>query len=169
MIKLRISEVAKEKKISMRKLAKGAGIAYNTLRLIYRNPFREISMHTLDSIAKVLGVPPGELLEGVPDDGSLPLSPSWRIPPNSNDVCLTLVVVKMFPDKVDLLNKKLTEIKQSGNHMFPGTIARYISESETFPGRVEIELVWRSADVPDEETRKQELAVFQQTLADVLN
>lgn len=70
MIKLRISEMAKEKEISMRKLAKEAGIAYNTLRLIYRNPYRDISLHTLDSIAKVLGVPPGELIESVPDEPS---------------------------------------------------------------------------------------------------
>jgi DNA-binding Xre family transcriptional regulator len=65
MIRLRISEVAKEKGISMRKLAKEAGIAYNTLRLIYRNPHRDISLYTLDSIARVLGVPPGDLIESV--------------------------------------------------------------------------------------------------------
>jgi DNA-binding Xre family transcriptional regulator len=68
MIRLRISDVAKEKEISMRKLAKEAGIAYNTLRLIYRNPYRDISLHTLDGIAKALGVPPGELIESVPDE-----------------------------------------------------------------------------------------------------
>ena len=65
MIRLRISEVAKEKGISMRKLAKEAGIAYNTLRLIYRDPHRDISLYTLDSIARVLGVPPGSLIESV--------------------------------------------------------------------------------------------------------
>jgi DNA-binding Xre family transcriptional regulator len=67
MIRLRISEVAKEKGISMRKLAKEAGIAYNTLRLIYRNPYRDISLYTLDAIAHVLGVPPGDLIESIPD------------------------------------------------------------------------------------------------------
>ncbi len=70
MIKLRISEVAKEKGISMRKLAKEAGIAYNTLRLIYRDPHRDISLYTLDSIAQVLGVPPGDLIESVPREES---------------------------------------------------------------------------------------------------
>ena len=73
MIRLRISEVAKEKGISMRKLAKEAGIAYNTLRLIYRNPHRDISLYTLDSIAQVLGVPPGDLIESVPHK-ELPLT-----------------------------------------------------------------------------------------------
>ena len=68
MIRLLISDAAKEKGISMRKLAKEAGIAYNTLRLIYRNPYRDISLHTLDRIAKVLAVPPGQLIESVPDD-----------------------------------------------------------------------------------------------------
>lgn len=68
MIRLRISDVAKEKGISMRKLSKEAGIAYNTLRLIYRNPYRDISLYTLDAIARVLGVPPGDLIESVPDE-----------------------------------------------------------------------------------------------------
>ncbi len=38
MIKLKIKEVAEQKKMSMRKLVKESGIAYNTLRTIYRDP-----------------------------------------------------------------------------------------------------------------------------------
>ncbi len=67
MIRLKIREVATEKKISMRKLSKSADIAYNTLRTIYRDPYRQITTGTLDRLAKALGVDASELIESVPD------------------------------------------------------------------------------------------------------
>ena len=68
MIRLKIREVAAEKKISMRKLSKSADIAYNTLRTIYRDPYRQITTGTLDRLAKALGVDASELIESVPDE-----------------------------------------------------------------------------------------------------
>ena len=68
MIRLKIREVANEKKISMRKLSKSADIAYNTLRTIYRDPYRQITTGTLDRLAKALGVDASELIESVPDE-----------------------------------------------------------------------------------------------------
>lgn len=68
MIRLKIREIAAEKKISMRKLSKSADIAYNTLRTIYRDPYRQITTGTLDRLAKALGVDASELIESVPDE-----------------------------------------------------------------------------------------------------
>jgi DNA-binding Xre family transcriptional regulator len=68
MIRLKVQEVAEQRGMSMRKLARSAGIAYNTLRTIYRNPTRKVTTETLQKIAKALGVPTSELLEDVPDD-----------------------------------------------------------------------------------------------------
>lgn len=68
MIKLKIKEVAEQKKMSMRKLVKESGIAYNTLRTIYRDPYRQVNTETLDRLAIALGVDVRELLESVPDD-----------------------------------------------------------------------------------------------------
>jgi DNA-binding Xre family transcriptional regulator len=65
MIRLKVQEVAKRQKMSMRKLAKGAGIAYNTLRTIYRDPYRKISTETLDKLALALEVDASELIESV--------------------------------------------------------------------------------------------------------
>jgi len=70
MIKLRVEEVAKQRGISMRKLSRTAGIAYNTLRTIYRNPYRRITTDTLEKLAKALNVPTAELIEDVPDKES---------------------------------------------------------------------------------------------------
>ena len=67
MIRLKVAEIAREKKVSMRKLAKYSGLAYNTIRLIYRDPYRGIDLPTLDKIAKALQVDASELIESVPD------------------------------------------------------------------------------------------------------
>jgi DNA-binding Xre family transcriptional regulator len=67
MIRLRVQEVAEQKGISMRKLTRTAGIAYNTLRTIYRDPTRKITTETLERLAKALGVPASELIEDIPE------------------------------------------------------------------------------------------------------
>ena len=70
MIRLRVQEIAVQKGISMRKLARNAGIAYNTLRTLYREPTRIITTDTLERLARALGVPASELIEEVPDETS---------------------------------------------------------------------------------------------------
>ena len=52
----------------MRKLVRESGIAYNTLRTIYRDPYRQVSTATLDRLAKALDVDASELLESVEDE-----------------------------------------------------------------------------------------------------
>jgi hypothetical protein len=54
-------------------------------------------------------------------------------------------------------------------HLFPGTIARYIVGSNKQPDFVEITLIWRSSVMPDEASRQQALREFQLTLDDVLD
>jgi lambda repressor-like predicted transcriptional regulator len=68
MIHLKVEEVAKAKGVSMRQLAKRSGLVYNTIRLIYRNPYRPLSTITLDKLAKALEVDASVLIESVPDD-----------------------------------------------------------------------------------------------------
>ncbi|MBA2392854.1 MAG: helix-turn-helix transcriptional regulator [Ktedonobacteraceae bacterium] len=68
MIRLRVKEVAEEKGISMRKLAASADIAYNTLRTIYRNPYRQVTTTTLERLARALEIPVVELIEELPLD-----------------------------------------------------------------------------------------------------
>lgn len=68
MIHLKVKEVAKAKGVSMRQLAKRSGLVYNTIRLIYRDPYRPLSTTTLDKLAKALEVDVSVLIESVPDD-----------------------------------------------------------------------------------------------------
>ncbi len=73
MIRLRIKEVAQQKGISMTRLSQRSEISYNTVKTFFRDPYRPINTDVLERIAKVLGVPPLDLLEDVPDqEGDAP-------------------------------------------------------------------------------------------------
>src|SRR5260221_9623366 len=67
-VRLRVKEVAREKGISMGKLHRQADVSYKTIKRIYSDPFYATITITLGKLAKVLGVPPGELIEETPDD-----------------------------------------------------------------------------------------------------
>ena len=68
MLRLRVKEVAKEKGFSQGRLARAADMATNTLRAIYRDPYREVSTVTINKLAKALGVPVTELIEDVSEE-----------------------------------------------------------------------------------------------------
>ena len=68
MLRLRVKEVAKEKGFSQGKLARAADMATNTLRAIYRDPYREVSTVTINKLAKALGVPVTELIEDMSEE-----------------------------------------------------------------------------------------------------
>ncbi|QBD78563.1 XRE family transcriptional regulator [Ktedonosporobacter rubrisoli] len=63
MIRLRVKEIAEEKKISMTRLARIADVDYKTVRKIFRNPNAEIGLITLDKLAWALQVEPADLIE----------------------------------------------------------------------------------------------------------
>ena len=66
-VRLRVKEIAKEKGISMGKLHRSADVSYKTIKRIYSDPFYATTTITLGKLAKVLGVPPGDLIEEVSD------------------------------------------------------------------------------------------------------
>lgn len=67
MIRLRVKEVAEGKGMSMGRLSRTTGLAYNTIRNIYRYPTREVTTTTLTKIARALNVPVTELIGEIPD------------------------------------------------------------------------------------------------------
>lgn len=67
MIRLKVKGVAATQGMSMRKLAKNAGIAYNTLRTLYHDPYRTVNTVTLDKLARALNVDASELIESEND------------------------------------------------------------------------------------------------------
>jgi hypothetical protein len=94
---------------------------------------------------------------------------AWRTSSVENTQFLTSISVQILAHQEKRLVERLEEIKSSGHHVFPGTVARYLVKSETIPGQVEILLIWRSTIMPGEEEREQALEAFRQALSDVLD
>ena len=69
-VRLRVKEVAKEKGISMGRLQREANVAYNTVKRMFKDPYYITTTETLGKLARVLGVPPGELIEEEVEDTS---------------------------------------------------------------------------------------------------
>ena len=66
--RLRVKEVADKKGVSLTKLSQRSEVAYNTVRRIWRDPYTDVTISTLQRLADVLGVNVSELLESVSDE-----------------------------------------------------------------------------------------------------
>ena len=62
-VRLRVKEIAKEKRISMGKLQRDADLAYNTVRRIFKDPYYITTTDTLAKLATALGVHVADLIE----------------------------------------------------------------------------------------------------------
>jgi DNA-binding Xre family transcriptional regulator len=67
MIRLKIREIAEAKKINMSKLSRMADVNYNTIRAIWDNEMKDVTLSTLEKIARALKVDVSELIEVLPD------------------------------------------------------------------------------------------------------
>src|SRR5436853_3108745 len=67
MLRLRVREVAQEKRISMSKLSRIEDVNYKTIQTIWKDPYHGLNTITLNKIAQALEVPTSELIEDVPD------------------------------------------------------------------------------------------------------
>jgi len=65
--RLRVKEVAEQKKISQRKLSLRSGVDIRTVQRIFHDPYRIVTTDTLQRLADVLQVDVSELLESVPE------------------------------------------------------------------------------------------------------
>jgi len=81
----------------------------------------------------------------------------------------TSISVQIREGQQEAFKRRLEEIRIKKEHLFPGTVARYIVGSNKQPNLVEISLIWRSSVMPNEATRQQALEAFQQALDDVLD
>jgi DNA-binding Xre family transcriptional regulator len=70
MVRLRVKEIAEGKGFNQSSLSRAANISFNTVKRIYRDPYKEVTTTTLDRIAKALGVSIADLIEEEPDDGT---------------------------------------------------------------------------------------------------
>ncbi len=72
--RIKLRELAKQRGIGERRVAKKADLDLSVVQRIYQNPYANITLATLEKLARALDVEPGELLELEP-----PLSSSTPI------------------------------------------------------------------------------------------
>ena len=81
----------------------------------------------------------------------------------------TEIDVQVRAGQQERLTEKLRAMLRDQQHIFPGSIARYVWQQGEQAGSVRVQLIWKSTDMPDEQKRQSELAAFQEQLADVLD
>lgn len=67
MVRLKVREIAEAKKINMSKLSRMADVNYNTIRAIWDNERKDVTVSTLEKIARALKVDVSELIEVLPE------------------------------------------------------------------------------------------------------
>ncbi len=67
MLKLRVKELAIARGFNQSTLSRASDVPLDTIRRVWRNPYYEVRLSTLNRIAKALNVDPRELFESVPD------------------------------------------------------------------------------------------------------
>jgi excisionase family DNA binding protein len=97
------------------------------------------------------------------------ITPLWRISSGDNEQFMTVILVQERAGQHEALVRRLEGIRQRKEHLFPGTVIRYLAESGEPDGQIVLVLVWRGTVMPDETAREQALMAFRQALADVLD
>lgn len=152
--------------VSIKEAAKMLGLAYTTVH-------EYVSEGRLKAVraADVILIPVEEVRNFRPHISGRPRTsiPPWRIAREDNTLSQTTISVQMRGGKQDAFLQRLEEIRTRKEHLFPGTVARYIAGSNKQPGTIEITFIWRSSVMPDEAKRQEALQAFQHALADVVD
>jgi excisionase family DNA binding protein len=96
-------------------------------------------------------------------------APSWRTYRSRGALLITNIRVPVRVGQQAQLIEKLKAIQKGDSHTFPGTVGRYVVKGDEGLTSIEIILVWKSTEMPAEARRKQDLDLFQEELADVLD
>jgi hypothetical protein len=86
-----------------------------------------------------------------------------------NEQFMTLILVQVREGQHDTLMQKLEGIRKKRQYIFPGTVMRYMAQSDTCLELIILVLVWRGTVMPEETARQEELEKFKRTLDDVLD
>jgi excisionase family DNA binding protein len=95
-------------------------------------------------------------------------APSWRVYRSRGALLITDIHVQVRLGLQARLMEKLKAIQKLDQYTFPGTIARYVVKGDADLKTVQILLIWKTTEMPDETTRKEDFMMFQEELADVL-
>lgn len=68
MIKIHLSRILGERRITQRKLAESANLRPNTVNMLYNERAQRIDFDVLNRLCKALGCQPGDIFEYIPDE-----------------------------------------------------------------------------------------------------
>src|SRR5579859_3875322 len=134
-----------------------------TLLKAGRLPYKRVRRTYLISIADI------EEFKRQPAGRVRAQPPPWRIYQSAISLQSTCIEVQIRPGQEGALKQKLRELREWQEHLLTGTMQRYIQQDERDPLLIQIWLVWKDNELPDEETRARELAAFKAQFADVLD
>ncbi len=93
----------------------------------------------------------------------------WRTYNSRSKLLRTDIQVQVRPNQQDAFVQKLQNISKAKQYLFTGSVQRYILRDVADPTSIEISIVWKDTEMPDEAVREEELAAFKAELADVLD
>jgi excisionase family DNA binding protein len=96
-------------------------------------------------------------------------TPIWRRSPDNATFIITAISVRIRKGKQGELTEQLEKMRESKQYLFPGTIARYISEIDEAAGTLEIQLLWKQNEMPDEDDYREMVGAFGEAFAKVLD
>ena len=92
--------------------------------------------------------------------------PPWREYRAGSKLYITSIEASIREGQQTKLLKKLRNFEQEEQHMFPGTIARYVSQHND---TLRVLLIWKDTEMPDESTRRQAIEAFKNDVHGMLN
>jgi hypothetical protein len=93
----------------------------------------------------------------------------WRVYRAGARVHVLQIEVQLYPGKENILYEKLHTLLEEQQHLFPGTMQRYISTDEAEPRCVSLLLVWKDTELTDEATLQRDLDIFKNEFAEILD
>jgi len=67
-IRLRVKELAESRGFNQSSLSRASDVSFLTIKRIFREPYKDVALSTLEKLAKALGVHVADLFEEVPDE-----------------------------------------------------------------------------------------------------
>jgi excisionase family DNA binding protein len=152
--------------VSVKDAAKMLGLSTRTVYdYVYEGRIRSARL------ADVIAIPLEEVTKFKREPAGRPRlnTPLWRMSSGENEQLMTFILVQLRAGQHDALVQKLEVIRKKRQHIFPGTVMRYVTESNASCELVILVLVWRGTVMPEEAVRQEELEKFKRALDDVLD
>lgn len=151
--------------VSVKEAAEMLGLAARTVydyieeERLPSSRFADVIAISVEEIAKFKREPAGRPRK---------TTPLWHISLGENTQFISIISVQVRPGQRNALLQKLEAIRKKKQHLFPGTVMRYIAASSS-SDRVILLLAWRGTVIPIEAVREEELESFRQSLDDVVD